>query len=138
VRRALVVVGETAGPRADLDLSPLHPDHLRPVGDGLARRPGVRLDRLVALDHLQQLEHRLVVLVLVREDQVVDEAIEEQAVVLVVEVDRVEHVQGALADLAHVRAQFVAPQDRQLVARRARVLDRVVEAPELAAHRPAT
>ncbi len=43
-----------------------------------------------------------------------------------------EDVERPLADLAHVGAELVAAQDRQLVAGLARVLDRVVEAPELA------
>ena len=47
----------------------------------------------------------------------------------------VEHVERPRADLVHVGAQLVAAQDRQLVAGLARVLDRVVEAPQLAVHR---
>ena len=74
-------------------------------------------------------------LVLVREQHLVDEAVVDQRVGVAVEIDRVEHVERALADLVHVGAQVVAAQDRQLVADLARVLDRVVERAELAVHR---
>ena len=74
-------------------------------------------------------------LVLVGEDQLVDEAVAEHAGRRSLEVDAVEDVQRPLAHLRHVVAQLVAAQDRQLVAGRPRVLDRVVEAAELAVHR---
>jgi hypothetical protein len=75
------------------------------------------------------------VLALVGEDQLVDETVAEQALVRVLKLGQVEHLERSLADLGHVGTQLVAAQDRQLVAGPARVLDRVVEAPELAAQR---
>ena len=76
-------------------------------------------------------------LVLVREQHLVDEAVVDQGVGMAVELDRLEHVEGPAADLLHVGAQIVAAQDRQLVADLARVLDRVVERAQLAVHRVA-
>ena len=106
----------------------------RPVDERLGRGCGVALGGLVLRDHLQELQHRLVVLVLVGEDQVVDEAVTQDGLASL-EVDLVEHVQRPLADLGHVGAQVVAAQDRQLVAGGTRVFDRVVKAAQLAAHR---
>ena len=131
---ALVVVGEALGAGADLDLAALDAHHLGAVGDRLEAGPLVDLDRLVALDHLEQLEHRLVVLVLVGDQHLVGEAVAKQGL-FGVELDLVEDLERALAHLGHVGEALVAAQDRKLVARRARVLDRVVEAPELAAQR---
>jgi hypothetical protein len=85
---------------------------------------------LVAIHHLEQLEHRLVVLVLVRDQQLVDEAPVQQRVGGVVEVEVLEHVERPRADLVHVGAELRPAQDRQLVADPAGVLDRVVETPE--------
>ena len=78
--RPLVVVGEAVGAGAELELPALDQHHLRavavPVGGG-------RLDLhgLVALDHLEQLEHGLVVLVLVGDHQLVHEPVGEQRVI---------------------------------------------------------
>jgi hypothetical protein len=127
VARPLVVIGEALRPRAHLALAARD--------RGLEGRRGVGFDRLVALDHLQQLQHRLVVLVLVRKQQLVDEAVVEQAVLRVVEVDLTQHLEGALADRVHVGLDLSGPQDRQLAAVLAGVLDRVVEAAEVAPQR---
>jgi hypothetical protein len=136
VAGALVVVGESLGPGADRVLSPLHRDHLGTGGGRLGGRAGIHPHRLIAVDHLQQLKHRLVVLVLVGEQQLVDEAAAEQRVLgLVGEIDVVEHVEGALADVGEVGAQLGVAQDRQLAPGLARVLDRVVEAAEVAVQR---
>ena len=72
-------------------------------------------------------------LVLVGEQHLVDEAAPQQRVLgIVAQVDLLEHLEGALADVGEVGAQLGVAQDRQLAARPARVLDRVVEAAELA------
>ena len=77
---------------------------------------------------------RLVVLVLVGEQHLVDEAVRQQRV-LGIELDLVEDLEGPLADPLHVGPHLVAAQDRQLAADLARLLDRVVELTELAAQR---
>ena len=135
VAGALVVVGESVRRGADLVLAARHRHHLRPIGRRLGGGSGVGLGRLVALDHLQQLQHRLVVLVLVREQHLVDESVAQKRFGGVVEVDLVEDLQGALADPQQVGAQLVVAQDRQRATGLARVLDRVVEAAQLAVHR---
>ena len=135
VPRPLVVIRKAALPRADLVLAGFYEQTVRCLTPArLGRRDRLR-PRLVALDHLEELEHRFVVLVLVSEDQLVDEPFCEQPVVRVLELDPVEDLKRPLAHLGHVRAKLVAAQDRQLVASRARVLDRVVEAAEVAIHR---
>ena len=48
---------------------------------------------------------------------------------------RLQYVKRPLADVGHVGAQLGVAQDRQLAARPARVLDRVVEAAEVAVQR---
>ena len=70
---------------------------------------------------------------LVGEQQLVDEALVQEPVAGIVEVDLREHLQGALADGVHVGLDLAGAQDRQLTAAAARVLDRVVEAAEVAA-----
>ena len=77
----LVVVRKSNGRRPDLVRSTLDRDHLGPLGDGLGSGGAVDLDELVGLDHLQQLQHRLVVLVLVGEQHLVDEAAGQQRVI---------------------------------------------------------
>ena len=126
-----------SGP-APISASPrLDQDHLRPLGVRLGGR--LDLHRLVALDHLDQLEHGLVVLVLVGDQHLVDEAAGQQRVLGRLELQPVEDLQRALAHLVEVGAKLVAAQDRQLAACAPRVLDRVVEAAELAVQRlPAT
>ena len=57
-------------------------------------------------------------LVLVGEQHLVDEAVGEQRVLGGLEVDPVEHLEGALAHLVQVGAKLVAAQDRQLAAGR--------------------
>jgi len=74
------------------------------------------------------------VLVLVREQHLVDEAVGEQAV-LRIKLDLVEDLERALADLVHVGADLVGAQDRQLAPDLAGLLDRVVELAEVAAQR---
>ena len=133
--RALIVVGEAAGISADHHLAARHVDHLRALGHGLGARARVARGRLVALDHLEELKHRLVVLVLVGDQKLVDEAVAKQRVIGALEVDPVQHVERALPHLVHVGAQLVTAEDRKLVAGAPRVLDRVVEAAELAVHR---
>ena len=102
--RALVVVRETRPGIADLVLAPVHGDHLGAVGDGLGGDRSVALGRLVALDHLQELEHRLVVLVLVGEQHLVDEPVRKKRLVAALEVNAVENVERALPHLLHVGA----------------------------------
>ena len=93
----------------------------------------VDLERLVAVDHLQQLQHRLVVLELVREQHLVDEPFAQQGVLGVgVDLHALQYVKRPLSDVFHVGAQLGVAQDRQLAARPAGVLDRVVEAAEVA------
>src|SRR5262249_48042947 len=79
-------------------------------------------------------QHRLVVLVLVGEQHLVDEAVGEQRV-LRVEFDLTEHLKRPLADLPHVGANLVGAQDGELAADLPRLLDRVVELPDVAAER---
>ena len=111
-------------------------DHRRARLDRLGAREDGR--KLVAVDHLQELEHRLVVLVLVRDQHLVDEPVAEARVLgALVDVDGLEHVESALPDLAHVGAQLLAAQDRQLVAGGSRVLDRVVVAAQAPVERRA-
>jgi hypothetical protein len=106
-------------------------------------RPGerLRLRRLVAVNQLDQLEHRLVVLVLVSDQHLVHEALGQQRVLRRVELHAIEDLQRALAHLAQVGAKIAAAKDRQLAADRSWVLDRVVEAAQVpvqgvqAAHR---
>jgi hypothetical protein len=72
------------------------------------------------------------VLQLVREQHLVDEAVPQQRILDVgADLHAVQHVERALADVRHVGAQLLVSQDRQLAADFARVLDRVVEAPQL-------
>ena len=130
----LVVVGEALGRRADLALSALDQDHLGALGDRLGRGRAVDLGGLVGLDHLQQLQHRLVVLVLVGEQHLVDEAVRQQRIPGI-ELDLVEDLEGPLADLLQVGANLVGAQDRQLAADLARLLDRVVELAQVTAER---
>jgi hypothetical protein len=75
------------------------------------------------------------VLVLVREQHLVDKRAVDEGIGVVLELGLREHVQGAAAYLFHVSAKVVASQDRELVADLSRVLNRVVEAAELAADR---
>ena len=92
--------------------------------------------QLVAVDQLQQLQHRLVVLQLVGEQHLVDEPFPQQRVLdLGTDLHALQYVERALADVRHVGAQLLVAQDRQLAADLARVLDRVVEAAELAVQR---
>ena len=70
------------------------------------------------------------------EQHLVDEAVAQQRVLGVgADLDLVEHLERALADVGEVGAQLGVAQDRQLAAGLARVLDRVVEAAELAVQR---
>ena len=71
----LVVVGEALAAGADLVAAAVHGDHLRPGRDGLGRGDGLPARAGVAVDHLQELQHRLVVLELVRDQHLVDEAV---------------------------------------------------------------
>ena len=71
-------------------------------------------------------------LVLVGEQHLVDEAVRQQRV-LGIELDLVEDLEGPLADPFHVGADLVGPQDRQLAADLAGLLDRVVELAQLSA-----
>ena len=74
-------------------------------------------------------------LVLVGDQHLVDEALGQQRVLGRVELHAVEDLQRALAHLVEVGAKLVAAQDRQLAADRPWVLDRVVEAAQLAVQR---
>ena len=83
VARALVVVGEAARRRRRSRTRPAGDrDHLRAVGDRLggAEPRSTARRQLVALDQLQQLQHRLVVLQLVGEQHLVDEPVPQQRV----------------------------------------------------------
>jgi hypothetical protein len=75
------------------------------------------------------------VLLLVGDQHLVDEAVAELGNAGVLEVDLVEDLERALADLAHVGPQLRAAEDRKLVPARARVLDRVVETAEVPVER---
>jgi len=68
----------------------------------------------------------------VGEEHLVDEAVGEQGV-LGAELDLPQHLECPLADLLHVGANLVGPQDRQLAADLARLLDRVIERAEVPA-----
>ena len=136
VAGALVVVGEAPRRRADLVRAGGNADGVRARGRRLGRGPWLDRHRLIAVDHLQELQHRLVVLVLVGEQHLVDEAAAQQGVLgVLAELDLVEHLERALAHVGEVGAQLGVAQDRQLAAGPARVLDRVVEAAELAVQR---
>ena len=110
-------------------------DHVRARSAGAGPGAAGRERWLVAVDHLQQLQHRFVVLMLVRDQHLVGEAGPEDRILRVVEVELVEHLERALANVLHVGAEIVAPQDREFVAVGARVLDRVVDAAEIAVQR---
>jgi hypothetical protein len=135
VAGALVVVGEAALGGADPVLSSFDREHLR-VG-GLHGGGAKVVDRRrVAVDHLQQLQHRLVVLQLVGEQHLVDKATAQQWIAGVgTYVDLLQHLKGALAHFGEVGAQLGVAQDRQLTSGLARILDRVVEAAELTVQR---
>ena len=77
--RALVVVGKALGGCPDLVLAPRHPDRfgVRPESTESAE---LGVDGTVVLDHLQQLQHRLVVLLLVGQQHLVDEAFAQQRI----------------------------------------------------------
>ncbi len=133
----LVVVGEAR--RARLRSRTARPRR-RPSRDPSAAAAGAPTGPIearprVSVDELQQLQHRLVVLVLVRDQHLVDEAAGEQRLGLVLEVRAGEDVERPLPDLVHVAPQLLAAKQRQLVADPARVLDRVVEAAEGAVER---
>jgi hypothetical protein len=92
--------------------------------------------QLVAGDQLQQLEHRLVVLQLVGEQHLVDEPVPQQRVLdLGTDLHAIQYVECPLADVRQVGAQLLVAEDRQLAADLARILDRVVEATEIAVQR---
>ena len=135
VLRPLVVIGEAPTRRPDRVFAGLDPDRLRPLGGEGARRLD-RGGRAVVVDQHQQLQHRLVVLELMREQHLVDEPLAQQRVLVIgVDLDLVEDLEGALADVGEVGAELLVAEDRQLAARLSRVLDRVVEAAELAPER---
>jgi hypothetical protein len=72
----------------------------------------------------------------VGEQHLVNEAFAQQWLLRVgADLDLVEHLERALAHVGQVGAQLGVAQDRQLAARLARILDRVVEATELAVQR---
>jgi hypothetical protein len=68
----------------------------------------------------------------VGEQHLVDEAVRQQRIPGI-ELDLAEDLQGPLADLLQVGPNLVGPQDRQLAADLARLLDRVVELAEATA-----
>jgi hypothetical protein len=70
----------------------------------------------------------------VGEQHLVDEAVVEQRI-LGIQLDLREDLQGALTDPVQVGANLVCPQDRQLATDLSRLLDRVVEIPQIAAQR---
>src|SRR5262249_21034803 len=92
--------------------------------------------QLVAVKELQQLQHRLVVLELVRQQHLVDESFTQQAVLGGGgDVHALQYVESPLADVVHVGAELLAVEDRQLAADPARALDRGIESAELAVQR---
>jgi hypothetical protein len=74
------------------------------------------------------------VLVLVRQDHLVDEAVCQQRV-LGIELDPVEDLEGPVADIRQVGADLVGAEDRKLAADLPRLLDCIVERPELPSKR---
>jgi hypothetical protein len=142
VSRPLVVVGEAAAGGADLVLTSLDYEHPPLPGRTCPRYPGRTAfglnlrGQLVSLDQLQQLQHRLVVLQLVREQHLVDEAVPQQRILDIrTDLHALQYVERARADVFHVGTQLRVAQDRQLAANLARVLDRVVEAAQLPVQR---
>lgn len=133
--RAFVVVGEAVGGGADRVGPGRYLDHLRARGHRLGR--GARIDdrRRIAVDHLQRLQHRLVVLVLVGDQHLVDEAVAKHGIVAIGKFDPLEDLEGSAAHLVHVGAQLRPAQDRELAASGPGVLDRVVEATQLPVER---
>jgi hypothetical protein len=75
------------------------------------------------------------VLLLVGDQHLVGEAVAEDRVGGILEIDPFEHLERPLADLVPVGAELGAAEDRQLVAPGPRVLDRVVEPAEVAVQR---
>jgi hypothetical protein len=131
----LVVVGETAGGGADLVLAAGNRDRLR-AWLRRAESAELRIDGLVSVDHLQQLQHRLVVLLLVGLEHLVDEPFAQQWILGAgADLNLVQDLERALAHVGEVGAQLGVAQDRQLAAGLARVLDRVVETAELTVQR---
>jgi hypothetical protein len=66
----------------------------------------------------------------VREEHLVDEPIDQQPIVGI-ELDLAEHLECPLADLVHVWADLIGPEDGQLAADLSGLLDRVVELTEV-------
>ena len=128
----LVVIREPNVGRADLVRSPSTSTISGPSSTGSAAGSRSISHRLIGLDHLQELEHGLVVLILVGEQHLVDEPVRQQPV-LGVELDLAQHLEGALADLVHVRADLIGTKDGQLASDLAGLLDRVVELAEVSA-----
>ena len=128
VARALVVVREAVVGGADRALAALDLDQLEPrvlrVGRTRAAVGGHGLEALQP-GELQRLQHRLVVLVLVADDQLGDQPIADALAL--------EHRDGTLADGVEVLPRRRGPQERQLAAARSRRLERVVDLGQVAA-----
>jgi hypothetical protein len=134
VGRQLVVVGETAALPAHRERAGGHLHHVairlaarrqRAAPGGLVRRRG---------EHLHALQQRLLVLLLVLRDHLVDVAFGDEAWVAAVETVG-EHGESALAHPGEVGQQLVAGGQRQRFTRRPRVGDRVEHALEAVFHR---
>ena len=127
VMGALVVVGELTGGRADRAFAPGDPStNSRPVRAGPdSRERRSQLRRLVIGQpgQLKRLEHRLVVLVLVAEHHLVQEAVADAALL--------DHLERPRADLLEVLARLAGSQERKITAVRARCLERVVDIGEV-------
>ena len=94
-----------------------------PAGARVGRRLGTH--GVLARPGLERLEHRLLVLELVLEDEPVDEALAEQRVGRV-EVDVVEDVERSLAHVLGIRPRGRGPKRRQRAVLAARVPERLL------------
>jgi hypothetical protein len=129
---ALVVIGESVRGRADRALAGGDLDHLEP-GRGRPRRIGHRSasGKLVtpqAREH-QRLQHRLVVLLLVADHHLVQDAVADAALV--------DHLERSGANVLQVLTGLRRSQQRKVTPDRARRFERVVHRREvLAQERP--
>ncbi len=127
VARALVVVGEARRGGAQLALAARDRHQLQarvPAGRG-RRRAAQRAVEAAQPRERDRLEHRLVVLVLVAHDELVEQP--------VARAQALGGGQRALAHLGHVVAGVGGTQERQVAAARARRLEGVVDLGEVAA-----
>jgi len=130
VHRALVVVRGTPIFRSDGDAAAAEADHFTGARRTCEEVDGARRMVRLALLQLQRLKNRLIVLVLVLKDHVVNVSAPEQRIVIV-PLEPVESVENARADLPQSRHHLGERRKRQRCARGAWMLERVVHSRHL-------